>query len=323
MFFSESRTPGRAGRRGIALLAACAALALTAGTADAAGPVTPLFTLPAGNVAPESLTADPATGDIYVSSYTNGEVDRRAAGSGQARVFIPAGADGRANATGVKVDSAGRLWVLGGPTGIVDVYDVKTGARIAAFTSGSTDGLLNDVAFGPDGSAYITDSYLPVVYRVAPADLAGAANGATLPQWLSLRGTPADYGTTKQLNLNGIGVYRGNLVTVNSTTGQLFRICLATRSVSVVQSSAKFVDGDGLTIAGDKMWIAQNYRNTVVRAGLSGDAGVASPEVSFTSDDLRIPSSVIRYGGQTVVTRGQFGSPTPVTPFDVAAVAGV
>ncbi|TVT61162.1 hypothetical protein FNH05_03570 [Amycolatopsis rhizosphaerae] len=305
------------------LSAALATLALAVAPAHAAGPVTPLFTLPPGNVAPESLTADPATGDIFVSSYTNGEVDRRPAGAGQAQVFIAAGADGRANATGVKVDGAGRLWVLGGPTGLVDVYDVKTAQRIAAFTSGRTDGLLNDLTFGPDGSAYITDSYLPVVYRVTPADLAGSPNGAALPEWLSLTGTPADYGTTKQLNLNGIAAYGGYLVTVNSTTGQLFRICLASRTVSVVQSSTQFVTGDGLTIAGDQMWISQNYRNTVVRAGLSDDAGVATTEVTFTSDDLRIPSSVIRYGGQTVVTRGQFGNPTPVTPFDVAVVGGI
>ncbi|MCE0447366.1 hypothetical protein LT493_33275 [Streptomyces tricolor] len=153
----------------------------------ATGPrVTTAFTLPGDRVYPEGIALDRRTGDVYVGSFTTGEIYRAAAGRRSAEVFLPAGTDGRTTANGLKVDRAGRLWVIDHTTGI-DVYDPRDRSLLARFgLPDGSGGFLNDLVITADGTVYATDSLRPLIYRVTPAETA-RARGGRLPPHPALR----------------------------------------------------------------------------------------------------------------------------------------
>src|SRR3954447_23953937 len=86
-------------------------------------------------------------------------------------VISPGGADGRDMATGVFFAN-GRLAVVGRQIGKMFIYDVTAGKLLASSHNGLTgpeNTFLNDVTFAPDGSANVTDSVNPVLYRMVPS----------------------------------------------------------------------------------------------------------------------------------------------------------
>ncbi|WP_406332643.1 SMP-30/gluconolactonase/LRE family protein [Streptomyces sp. NBC_00203] len=294
--------------------------------------VSTAFELPGDRVYPEGIAADPRTGDLYVGSYATGAVYRAVPGRRTAEVFLPAGADGRTTANGLKADRAGRLWVIDSTSG-VDVYDVRTRALLARFdVPGDAPHLVNDLAITADGSAYLTDSLRGVVYRVTPAELTRAtARGgrAVLSTAYDLSGVVAPH-PSGAFTLNGIVAADRFLLTVDMTGGGLYRIDLATADVrQVTLSGGDLVNGDGLELVGGTLWAALNRTNTITRWRLSADGTSARLERSFTDTALQIPTTLVRRNGRTLVVRSQFdkggpmGPGTPETPFTVAWVHGI
>ena len=62
-------------------------------------------------------------------------------------------------AVGLKV-KRGKLYVAGGQTGSITVYDLATKAAVATFETG-TGGFLNDLVVTRRGDVYVTDSFRP------------------------------------------------------------------------------------------------------------------------------------------------------------------
>lgn len=135
------------------------------------------FTL-AGGFFAEGIDADPATGAWYVTSVRHGTVTR-VDPRGESHPFAgPPDLEGAA--FGVRVDAVRRLlWVTtrvspysgafvpGTPerAGVV-VLDLATGAvRARATLADSVPHTLGDLVLAPDGSAYLSDSESPTVYR--------------------------------------------------------------------------------------------------------------------------------------------------------------
>ena len=83
-------------------------------------------------------------------------------------LFSPCGSDGRTDVRGIKVDTRGFLWLAGGATGTMWMYDSSNGRLLSSFANGVQNSFINDVAIAPDGSAYFTDSNVPLLYRIAP-----------------------------------------------------------------------------------------------------------------------------------------------------------
>ena len=310
-------------------LALAAALPATTARAAAAVRISTAFTLPGDRPYPEGIALDPYTGDAYVGSYTTGAVYRAAAGSRAAQVFLPAGADGRNTANGLKVDRSRRLWVIDSTAG-VDVYDLRTSTLLARFTvPGSDPSFVNDLAIGPDGTAYLTDSTRPVVYRVTPADLRRVRGGsATLDAAYDLSAVaPAD-----GLFLNGIVADPAGrcLFVVGMTGGGLYRVTTASGAVSqVALNGGDLTHGDGLELAHGTLWAAHNASNTISRWRLSADGSSARLERRFTDTALQIPTTLARTHGRLLVVRSQFdkggpmGPGVPEEPFTVAWVDGI
>ncbi|MFF4904664.1 SMP-30/gluconolactonase/LRE family protein [Streptomyces sp. NPDC001260] len=312
---------------------AAAALAVTvAGPARAATAprISTAFTLPDDRAYPEGIALDPRTGDAYVGSYTTGAVYRAARGSRAAEVFLAAGADGRTTANGLEVDRAGRLWVIDSTAG-VDVYELPGRTPLARLTvPGGGPSFVNDLAIGPDGTAYLTDSSRPVVYRVTPADLARARNGgdATLDAAYDLSAVADPDG----LFLNGIVVDPSgrHLFVVGMTGGGLYRVDTASGAVrQVALHGGDLTHGDGLELVHGTLWAAQNAVNTLSRWRLARDGASARLERRFTDSALQVPTTLARVHGRLLVVRSQFdkggpmGPGVPEEPFTVAWVDGI
>ena len=118
---------------------------------------------------------------FYVGSIPLGAVYGGSYRSGDGAVLVPPH-PGR-NHTGLKVDTRfDRLFVSGGESKGVHVYDAKTGADVASFSLPDA-GFINDVVL-TDNAAYFTDSLVPQLYRVGIR-----GNGElTPPQRIALSG---------------------------------------------------------------------------------------------------------------------------------------
>lgn len=170
---------------------------------------------------PEGVASDPRTGFFYVSSSTDGTIFRGHPRRRTLEVFLPGGADGRTNATGLKVDRQGRLFVSGAATGQMWVYDTRTRKLIRHFDTGlRANTFINDVTVTPNGDAYFTDSLTPVLYRVPAAAVRRASATVAAPErFLDFTGTAVVF--QAGFNLNGIWTDAGGrqLVTIQSNSG--------------------------------------------------------------------------------------------------------
>ncbi|MGP4013767.1 SMP-30/gluconolactonase/LRE family protein [Streptomyces sp. 4N124] len=290
------------------------AASVPAARASGAVRVRTAFALPDDRAYPEGIGLDPRTGEVYVGSFTTGAVYRAAPGARTAEVFLPAGADGRTTANGLKVDPAGRLWVIDSSAG-VDVYDTRTRELLARFeVPGDEARFVNDLAITPDGTVYLTDSTRALIYR-APR------SGATLTPFCEVPHTRV---------ANGIVATDRCLLVVGTTTGDLVRIDLATGTASqVTLRGGDLKQGDGLELVRGTLWAAHNTTNTISRWRLADDARSARLERTFTDTALQIPTTLVRNRGRLLVVRSQFdkggplGPGVPQTPFSVARVEGI
>ncbi|QIN82648.1 superoxide dismutase [Rubrobacter tropicus] len=302
----------------LAMVALCAAGAASAQTGTAQA-----FPLPGDEVYPEGVAYQPATGDFFVGSTTDGAVFRGNVGEPgtEAETFLEPGADGRSTAIGMKVDSAGRLFVSGGDTGRMFVYDTETGELLDRFENGAETTFVNDVALTPDGSAFFTDSMNPELYRVFP----DGSGGYSQETFLNFEGTPLEY--EEGFNLNGIAATPDGryLITVKSLSGQLFRI--GTQSKEVVEidtGGADLTNGDGLLLLGRTLYVVRNQNEVIVPVELSPDYSSGTAGEGFTDDSLMYPTTIAAYEGRLLVVNSQFDARESGTqaelPFTVSGI---
>ncbi|HKH91181.1 MAG TPA: hypothetical protein VKA54_05210 [Gemmatimonadaceae bacterium] len=132
---------------------------------------------------PEGVDHDPRTGDFYVASVRRRTLARIAA-DGSVHELWPAGTPGIGAMLGVRVDAARRaIWAstsgipqmggyAAGDSGIAALLriDARTGRveRRWDLPVASGGHVLGDVALGPGGDVYVTDSNEPVLYRLRP-----------------------------------------------------------------------------------------------------------------------------------------------------------
>ena len=198
------------------------------GSMEAAG--TERYVLPGEQVFPEGIAYWSDTGTFYVGSTTDGTVfgGNVEGDSKRTEVFLEPGTDGRKTATGMEVDAEGQLFIAGGDTGEIFVYDTESGDLVRRLSTPEAEAtFLNDVAVTPEGDAYFTDSMRPVLFRV-PA----TGDGVSKPEpWLNFEGTPVEY--EESFNLNGIDATDDGryLIAVQSNTGELFRIDTESKEV--------------------------------------------------------------------------------------------
>jgi len=271
------------------------------------------FELPGDSVFPESVGVDPASGDAYVGSLADGALYRLRR-AGEVELWSPAGADGRSSVAGVKLDSEGRLWAAGGYDGTLSVYDLASRGLIARLAVDERPSCVNDIAFGPDGEAYVTDSFVPLLFRVAGEPLA-------IEPWIDLgeQGVPWAEG----LNFNGIVLApdRGHLVICQTNLGGLWQVSIEDREVSeLALDGGPLQHCDGLALSGNTLYVAVNALNSVAVVELDG--GVARIQLMMRSAEFAFPTAVAVRGEQLLVVNSQLDrmGATPRLPFTVVAI---
>ncbi len=151
--------------------------------------------------------------------------------------------------------------------------------------------LANGITLDPEGNAYITDSFSPVIYKV---DLNG--NASIFLENKAFKG--------KGINLNGI-VYHpdGYLIAIKKGDGTLFKIPLDNpQSFSIIDTTRKFVGGDGLVLAGKNNLVvianqaAGEITETVFALKSKDHWASANITTKYTFDPVYLTTGAVRNG---------------------------
>jgi Cu-Zn family superoxide dismutase len=279
------------------------------------------YVLPGDMVFPEGVAYQPETGDYYVSSTTDGTIFRGYDRDKTASVFLPGGTDGRTSATGMKVDKQGRLFVSGAATGQMFVYDTVSGALLASFNNGKSPTFVNDVALTDSNGAFFTDSNNPVLYRV----FMDSAGQWQVENWLDFTGTPLVY--QQGFNVNGIAASQDGryLVVVQSNTGKLYRITVATKAVMEIDLfGATVPNGDGILLRGRALYVSQNEAGLIADVRLTPDLSKGLVVSRTGSPSFGYPTTIAFAGDDLLVVNSQFNNRgpglQPVLPFTLSRV---
>lgn len=285
----------------------------------ARGMVTGRTIIGGSNAYPEGIAIDARSGTTYVGSSSEGHIWRIAPGAQKAEMLQAGGAFGRQAAYGMKLDTAGRLWVAGGAAGTVAIVDTTTAATVAVLKSPpGSHTFLNDLVLAGDGHAYVTDSFRPILFRARHAD--GAP--ASLEPWLDLTASPIRY-RPNELNLNGIVASPNGrwLLAIQLVSGQLWRIDTSTRAVSEVRvEGGDLRHGDGIVLQGSDLYVLRNQDNEIVRLALTDDWKSARVTQRITDPRLKFPTTAAATRNGIMVVNGQLDKmkdPPPLLPFDV------
>lgn len=276
------------------------------------------YELPGEQVYPEGVVYQQSSGDFFVSSTQNGAIFRDSAreGGGEAEVFLEGGQDDRTSAIGLALDGEGRLFISGGDTGRMFVYDTESGDLVDSFQNDRENTFVNDVTVVPSGDAYFTDSFSPVLYRLSATD-----GGYEFEEWLDLTSTPIEY--QDGFNLNGIvsaedGRY---LIVTHSTTGQLFRIDTESKEIMEIDLGDGEVAGDGMVLDGTTLYAVTEGEITQVE--MSDDYTSGTIENSFSDSSFQSPTTIAKYDERLLLVNSQFGareSGNPELPFTVSDI---
>ncbi|MDX6555544.1 MAG: superoxide dismutase, Cu-Zn family [Miltoncostaeaceae bacterium] len=284
----------------------------------------PSYRIAGPEVFPEGIAAAGRT--FYVSSTSDGTIFRGSVGDEDMTPFLVGGADGRSTAIGVAVDAKRhRLFIAGGATGRIWAYDTRDGDLIARFGTGK-GGFLNDVAVAPDGTAYVTDSLRPVLFRVGAREL--RSGGTTETRLASFMRLTPGLPYKKGFNVNGIEVgNRGRaLVLAQSNTGRLFRIDLRGGAIDRIDlGAARLTNADGLVLRGRTLYAVRNADEAIAKVRLSADLRSGSLVGSTTHPSFAFPTTADLAGGRLLVVNSQFdrreAEPGPTLPFTVSAIS--
>jgi hypothetical protein len=196
-------------------------LAAVACSAAHAAPL-PEITIPGKKLTTESLTST-ADGSVIISSMGPGIIFRAKPGAATAQPWIERGTDGLANLLGVLADErSNTLWAcsftIDAPAGApkppstLHAFQLSNGAPKGHWPLPTPGGLCNDVAIGPDGTAYITDTENMEIASLAP-------QAKALKVWAG----DGQFGAKGGV-LDGIAVVRGHVVVNALETAKLFSV---------------------------------------------------------------------------------------------------
>ncbi len=277
-------------------------------------------------------------GRIYTGTYTNPNGDQLPSrvfeydGDGTLlRSWTVTGQD-LSQAHGVQAatsDARGRLVLLDKSPPRVLLLDRSTGLQIP-YASFAGSSIPNYAAWGPDGSLYVTDYELPVVWRIPPG-------GGTPERWLEddrLDGG-GEFGTTgielgaDQATLFVTQQSEAGGSAGNPTTGRLFRVPIGAggkpgQMTQLWESDP--VDGpDGFGIArSGNFYIANLASNQIVVVGPDGQERERFPSAPGSGDNgssvpFDSPSNVSFLGTRAIVAQQAYftGDPARQAILDV------
>jgi sugar lactone lactonase YvrE len=243
---------------------------------------------------------------LYAGSLADGSIFRVNAKTGEGEIIVP-GEAGKV-AVGLHVDRRGRLWVAGGPTGQVRVYDARNGDLLETYQFTGT-GFLNDLDITRN-AVYITDSPNKQL-AVIPLGRGGRLPDPSAVRLLPLSG---DFELAAGFNANGIAARGPWLVMVQSATGFLFKVHPVTgRTQRIDTGGYLLTNGDGLELRGkNTLYVVRNFSNLVAVLRLSQGLtrGRLIGEITGVPGQLSVPTTATITLGALWVVNARFGITT-------------
>ena len=249
-----------------ALTAIVAALVLSLLPATAAQAKTIDYDLPRSGVLLEGIGLAPDGETFYVSGVNDGgDVYRGEVGEEELDLWYD-GTD--TTGRGIDVDDEGLVYVAGGPTGTVRIFDAS-GTLLATVANGTAGSFLNDLWVGPDGSVYVTDSSLPMIWRITEGP-----TGWWIEPWLDVSPTIAYTAPTTDFDLGGI------VTTATTTPSSRARARLVSCGDRPGHAGdrrgrpgrRRIPNADGIVLKGNRLWVVQNFTRQVSMFTLDSDA---------------------------------------------------
>ncbi|OYW43994.1 MAG: hypothetical protein B7Z08_04200 [Sphingomonadales bacterium 32-68-7] len=255
-------------------------------------------------VHPESITSD-AAGNIYVGSV-GGTIYRALAGSRTAEPWIvPSTSNGLTSLFGVLADDGrGTLWAcnnppFGGPapagaTSGLKAFDLRTGALKANYDfPGQGPFACNDIAVGPDGTTFATDTSGGRIFALAPG--AGELTLFVASQAL--------------VGIDGIAFAGDGTMYINNvrqhTVQRVLRAASGAYAGLTTLTLSQPINGpDALRpVAGNRFLQAEGPGNRVTYVDIEGDRAVITP----VRTGLDSSPGVTHIGGVGYATEGKIG----------------
>jgi len=282
-----------------ALAVAVAAVALLAPAASAGPPAQPTIPLP-DEFRPEGIASGPGD-SFYIGSIPQGSVFRGSYRTGEGAMLVPPH-PGR-NHTGLKVDRRfHRLFVAGGESKGIYVYDSRTGEDLASFSLPDA-GFVNDVVLTRT-AAYFTDSLVQQLYRVP----IGKRGSLGEPQRVPISG---DLVFQNGFNANGIAALPSGrtLIVVQGNVGRLFAVQAASGESREIELDQPVVNGDGLLLRGRTLYVVQNQLNRVAIVDLFRRLRRGEIEGFLTNLLLDVPTTIAPFKRFIYAVNARFDRP--------------
>jgi hypothetical protein len=281
----------------IAFAKALAVLAVLAPAAPAGEQGQRTIALP-DEFRPEGIASGPKD-SFYVGSIPHGSVYRGSYRTGEGDVLVPPH-QGR-NHTGLKVDARhDRLFVSGGASKGIYVYDSETGEDVASFSLPDA-GFVNDVVL-TRRAAYFTDSLVPQLYRVE----IGRRGRLGEPERIPITG---DLVYEAGFNANGIEEVKGRLIVVQTNTGELFSVSPTSGRSRQIELDGTLTNGDGMLLHRGDLYVVRNRDNRVAVVDL--DRGLRSGEIEeeLTDSLLDVPTTIAPFKRFVYAVNARFDRP--------------
>lgn len=245
---------------------------------------------------PESLSST-ADGTLYIGSLAKGEVLKAAKGASTAEVWIKPGANGLQRVLGVLADpKSGTLWVCssknppGGAPTALKAFDLKSGAPKGSYDFPGDNTLCNDIAIGPDGAAYASDTIVGSINRLKKG-------AAAFDVWAK---------DAKLAGIDGLAFADNNTLVVNTvTTGHLFRVTVgkdgSAGDIVQIKPSRELTQPDGMRALGKGEFLLIEGAGRLDHVTVDGD----NAKIEVLKDGFNGPTAVTRVGDTAWVLEGK------------------
>jgi sugar lactone lactonase YvrE len=221
--------------------------------------------------------------------------------TGKGEVLVPPH-EGRSH-IGLKVDTRDdRLFVAGGMSKGIYVYDSRTGADVESFALADA-GFVNDVVL-TRRAAYFTDSLVAQLYRVS----VGKDGSIGEPTRIPISG---DLQFVTGNNANGIEALPGGrtLIVGQGNVGKLFAVDAATGASREIELNTPVPNADGLLLHGRTLYVVQNRLNQVAVVKLGRGLRKGRVQGYLRHPELDVPTTIAPFKQFVFAVNARFGRP--------------